>query len=63
MLVDRTCFTSIWEEWLSYLNLKITLYLTFALTAIQKSQSLKTEKIIFKLVIDIKSKLFSAKII
>ena len=40
--VDRTCFTSIWEEWHSYLDWKITLYLNFYLNNHQKSQSLKT---------------------
>ena len=37
MPVDRTCFTSIWE-WPSYLDWKITLYLTSALTTTKKSE-------------------------
>ena len=51
--VYRTYFTSIWEEWNSYLDLKITLFLTFALTTIKK--------IICKFVISTKRKLFLPK--
>ena len=60
--VYRTYFTSIWEEWNSYLDLKITLFLTSALTTIKKSETKnRKKKIICKFVINTKRKHFLPK--
>ena len=61
--VDRTCFTSIWEEWHSYLDWKITLYLTSTLITIKKVRVQKLVKNHLQIYYWHKIETFSAKII